>query len=81
MKYDHDILYQFIPTDHKQRFLTWNNAYQSIEGINIVGVYTVHYGVNSRAPFEERILIPLSLYMERLKQKQRDTILNQIINL
>ena len=44
MKYDHDILYQFIPTDHKQRFLTWNNAYQSIEGINIVGVYTVHYG-------------------------------------
>ncbi len=62
MKYDHDILYQFIPTDHKQRFLTWNNAYQSIEGINIVGVYTVHYGVNSRAPFEERILIPFSLY-------------------
>ena len=79
MKYDHDILYQFIPTDHKERFLSWTTTYPSIEGINIVGVYTVHYGVNSRAPFEQRILIPFSLYMERLKQKQRDTILNQIL--
>jgi len=86
MKYDYDILWEFIPTKYKENFIRWDNAYLTMGRLNIVGVYKVSYVNQTRAPlsshnsvFEERISIPLSLYMERVKQKQRDTILNQIL--
>lgn len=71
MTYDYDILFEFIPTKDKSQLLVWDNAFQSMEGLNIIAVY--------RAPFEERIVIPISLYNQRLKQKQRQEKLNKIL--
>jgi len=77
MKFDHDILFEFIPEEDKKSFMVWDNVlltqkYSSIPNSvqNIVATY--------RAPFEERVLIPLDEYELRLKQKERDSKLNNL---
>jgi hypothetical protein len=82
MKFDHDILFEFIPEEDKKSFMTWDNVFLPATSTNvsrdtIVAVY--------RAPFElegcylhERIFIPLSEYELRLKQKERNNKLNNL---
>lgn len=70
MIFDSNILFEFIPEKDKKNFLVWDNAFKSSSG-NIVAVY--------RAPFEERLVIPLSLYNQRVKQKEREIKLNKIL--
>jgi hypothetical protein len=74
MKFDNDILFEFLPEEDKKSFMVWDNVllrekYSSIPAI--VATY--------RAPFEERIFIPLSEYESRLKQKERDIKLSDIL--
>ena len=78
MKFNQDILFEFIPEEDKKYFMVWDNVlltqkYSSIPNSvqNIVATY--------RAPFEERVLIPLDEYESRLKQKEREIKLNKIL--
>jgi hypothetical protein len=68
MKFDHDILFDFLPEKDKKSFMVWDNAFLNMGKDRIVATY--------RAPFEERVLIPLSDYDARVKQKERDNKLN-----
>jgi hypothetical protein len=86
MKFDQDILFEFLPEEDKKSFMVWDNVlltqkyssrrkrrYSIPNSVqNIVATY--------RAPFEERVLIPLDEYELRLKQKERDNKLNDILN-
>lgn len=77
-QFDQDILFEFLPEEDKKSFLVWDNAYcnpndrdaKSAGVARIVAVY--------RAPFEERVFIPLDEYELRLKQKERDFKLNKL---
>lgn len=79
MKYDHDILFEFLPEEDKKSFMIWDNAYEvptrtissSERKINIVAIY--------RAPFEGKIVVSLDQYNSRLKQKEREIKLNKIL--
>jgi hypothetical protein len=71
MKFDHDILFDFLPEEDKKSFMVWDNCFINISKDSIVAVY--------RAPFEERVLIPLDEYDARVKQKERDNKLNKIL--
>ena len=70
MKFDHDILFEFLPEEDKESFMVWDNVYKTSKD-SIVAVY--------RAPFEERVFIPLSDYDAKVKQKERDNKLNKIL--
>ena len=76
MKFDHDILFEFLPEEDKKSFMVWDSVFcnpnAKAAGLDrIVAVY--------RAPFEERVFIPLSEYEVRLKQKVRDNKLDSIL--
>jgi hypothetical protein len=71
MKFDHDILFEFLPEEDKKSFMVWDNAFLNVSRDTIVAIY--------RAPFEERVFIPLDEYEVRLKQKVRDTKLDSIL--
>ena len=68
MKFDKEILFEFLPDVDKKSFMVWDNAFLS--GEKIVATY--------RAPFEERIFIPLNEYELKVKQKERDIKLNKL---
>jgi hypothetical protein len=75
MKFDHDILFEFLSEEDKNYFTAWDSVFcnpnAKAAGLDrIVAVY--------RAPFEERIFIPLSEYKVRLKQKERDVKLEEL---
>ena len=83
MKFDYDILFEFLPEEDKKSFIVWDNAFRTgaafcnPNGLDaksglarIIAVY--------RAPFEQRIFIPLSEYKVRLKQKERDAKLEEL---
>jgi len=64
MKFDQDILFEFLPEEDKKSFMVWDNSFLNVSRDSIVAIY--------RAPFEERVFIPLPEYELRLKQKERD---------
>ena len=77
LQFDQDILFEFLPEEDKKSFLVWDNAFCIVSGdaraagvTRIVAIY--------RAPFEERVFIPLPEYELRLKQKERDFKLNKL---
>jgi hypothetical protein len=70
MKFDHDILFEFLSEEDKNYFTAWDNVFFNPNG-RIVAVY--------RAPLEQRIFIRLSEYEVRLKQKERDIKLDNIL--
>lgn len=71
IKFDYDILFEFLPEEDKKRFLVWDNAHYSIDG-NIVAIY--------RAPFENRVFIQINEYNSKLKSKQRENKINKLID-
>jgi hypothetical protein len=71
MKFDHDILFDFLSEEDKKSFMVWDNAFLNASRDTIVATY--------RAPFEERVIIPLGEYESRLKEKQREEKLNKIL--
>jgi len=70
MKFDHDILFQFLSEEDQKSFMVWDNVI-----INYAGNILVTF----RSPFEERIVIPIEKYQIRLKQKEREEKLNKIL--
>jgi len=79
MKFDYDILFDFLPEEDKKHFLVWDNVivskkYDSIPGSveTLVATY--------RAPFEERIIISIDEYEKKVKQKNRDINIDKILN-
>jgi hypothetical protein len=70
MKFDQDILFEFLPEEDKKSFMVWDNAFLNVSRDTIVATY--------RAPFEERVLIPLDEYELRVKEKERDNKLNNL---
>jgi hypothetical protein len=76
-KFNQDILFEFLSEEDKKSFMVWDNVilsqkYDSIPDSvqTIVATY--------RAPFEERIFIPLDEYQLRVKEKERDNKLNNL---
>jgi hypothetical protein len=70
MKFDKDILFEFLPEEDKKSFMVWDNSFLNVSRDSIVVIY--------RAPFEERVFIPLDEYELRLKEKERDNKLNNL---
>jgi hypothetical protein len=79
MKFDHDILFEFLPEEDKKSFMAWDNVFCNPNGRDAKAAGVARIVAVYRAPFEERIFIPLSEYEVRLKQKVRDTKLDSIL--
>lgn len=70
MKFDHDILFQFLSEEDQKSFRVWDNVIINYNG-KILATF--------RAPFEERIVIPFDEYQMKLKQKEREIKLNKLV--
>ena len=79
MKFDHDILFEFLPEEDKKSFMAWDNVFCNPNGRDAKAAGVARIVAVYRAPFEERVFIPLSDYELRLKQKERDTKLDSIL--
>lgn len=71
VNYDYDILMSFVPGGDKGRFLAFESVYSSSDGSLIYAPY--------RAPFSSELVIYKTEYESRLKQKQREEKLNQLV--
>ena len=69
MKFDHDILFEFLPEEDKKSFMVWDNSFLNVSRDSIVAIYRA---------FEERVFIPLDEYQLRVKEKERDNKLNNL---
>ena len=69
--FEHDILFEFLSEEDKNNFLVWDNVILTIDLI-IIATY--------RAPFDERIKIPLVEYEAKVKQLERENKLNKLID-
>ena len=84
MKFDQDILFEFLPEEDKKSFMTWDNVFCNPNGLDakaagvarIVAAYRLIGGKTT--PFGERVFIPLSEYELRFKQKERDNKLETL---
>ncbi len=86
MEFDYDILFDFLSEEDKKSFMVWDNVIlsQKYDPIpdkplarNVLSVQTIV--AIYRAPFEERIFIPLDEYELKLKLKNREEKLNKIL--
>ena len=68
--YEYDILYNFVPDKDKKYFMVWENSWTS-DG-NIVAMY--------RAPFSEKIVVPVKDYDALVIQLDRDNKLKDILH-
>jgi hypothetical protein len=74
MKFDHDILFEFLSEEDRNYFMAWDGVFCNPNGRGSARIVAVY-----RSPFEQRIFIPLSEYEVRLKQKERDIKLSAIL--
>jgi len=79
MKFDQDILFEFLPEEDKKSFMAWDNVFCNTNGLDAKAAGLARIVAVYRAPFEERVFIPLSEYEVRLKQKVRDNKLDSIL--
>ena len=86
MKFDYDILFEFLSEEDKKSFIVWDNdafstgaAFCNPNGLDAKAAGVARIVAIYRAPFEERVFIPLSEYKVRLKQKERDNKLDSIL--
>ncbi len=86
MEFDYDILFDFLSEEDKKSFMVWDNVILSQKyapipdkplSRNVLSVQTIV--ATYRAPFEERIFIPLDEYELKLKLKNREEKLNKIL--
>ena len=77
--FDHDILFEFIPEEDKKSFMVWDNVFCNPNGLDAKWAGVARIVAIYRAPFEERVFIPLPEYELRLKQKEREIKLNKIL--
>ena len=70
MKFDHEILFEFLNEEDKKYFMAWDNCFLNVTHDSIVAIY--------RAPFEERVFIPFIEYELKLKEKLRDDKLDEL---
>lgn len=80
MKFDHDILFEFLPEEDKKSFMVWDNVFCNPNGLDAKAAGVARIVAIYRAPFEERVFIPLDEYELKLKQKLRDNKINSVIN-
>lgn len=78
MKFNHDILFEFIPDEDKKSFQVWDNVFITTTTPNSEKSHNVIVATY-RAPFEERVFIPLNDYYAMRKQKERDNKLNNLV--
>ena len=83
MKFDQDILFNFLSEEDKKSFMVWDNViltqkYNSIPG-SIQSIVATYRSSSIGGPFVEKVLIRLDEYELRLKQKERDKKLNNIL--
>ena len=81
MKFDHDILFEFIPEEDKKSFMVWDNViltqkYNSIP--NSVQNIVVRKKLSVDGNVTGAVLIPLDEYQLRVKEKERDNKLNNL---
>ena len=77
MEFDYGILFEFLSEEDKKSFMVWDNVILSQKYASIPdSVQTIV--ATYRAPFEERIFIPLDEYQLRVKEKERDNKLNNL---
>ncbi len=74
MKFDHDILFEFLPEEDKKSFMVWDNVFITTNSEKSQNVIVAIY----RAPFDEKIFIPLNDYYAMRKKKERDNKLNNL---
>ena len=79
MKFDYDILFEFLSEEDRNYFTAWDNVFCNPNGRDAKAAGVARIVAVYRAPFEERVFIPLSEYEVRLKQKARDTKLDSIL--
>ena len=79
MKFDQDILFEFLPEEDKKSFMAWDNVFCNTNGLDAKAAGLARIVAVYRAPFEERVFIPLPEYELRLKQKVRDNKLDSIL--
>ena len=76
-KFDHDILFEFLPEEDKKSFMVWDNVFCNPNGRDAKAAGVARIVASYRA-FEERVFIPLPKYELRLKQKERNNKLNDL---
>jgi hypothetical protein len=79
MKFDYDILFEFLSEEDKKHFLVWDNVIVSKTYLSIPGSFETIVATY-RAPLEETILIDVYEYESKVKQKNRDININKILN-
>jgi hypothetical protein len=80
MKFDYDILFDFLSEEDKKSFMVWGTAFigYSVPLQNpslLFRQIVAHY----RAPFDGKLVIPLDEYERRKKEKQREEKINKIL--
>ena len=85
MKFDYDILFEFLSEEDKKSFMAWDNdafstgaAFCNPNGRDAKAAGVARIVAIYRAPFEEGVFIPLDEYELRLKQKVRDNKLETL---
>ena len=75
---DYEILFDFITKENKKHFIAWDNVFCNPNGLDAKAAGVARIVAIYRAPFEERVFIPLPEYELRLKQKERNNKLNNL---
>ena len=78
MKFNHDILFEFLPEKDKKSFMAWDNVFCNPNGRDAKAAGVARIVAIYRAPFEKRFFIPLPKYELRIKQKLRATKLETL---
>jgi hypothetical protein len=80
MKFDYDILFEFLPEKDKKSFMVWDNPFLNVSRDSIVAIYKVlNQNFHFQVCIEESLFIPLYEYELRLKQKERNKKLDSLI--
>jgi hypothetical protein len=81
MKFDQDILFEFLPEEDKKFFQVWDSVKKFWPMLYVNRLKNVESIVATyRAPFQERIIITLDEYEKKIKQKNRDINIDKILN-
>jgi len=81
MKFDQDILFEFLPEEDKKFFQVWDSVKKFWPMLYVTRLKNVESIVATyRAPFQERIIITLDEYEKKIKQKNRDINIDKILN-